>query len=118
MASTRLTKNLTSDCRAPASAAAHLSAVVVQGGDFTHGNGMGGESIYGAKFPVRTAVPGLNKSSGKARRFSRIWKIDVFWRALSRDVHCHLTPVNSPQGRLLRCEGCGRPLCVYGDQSR
>lgn len=30
--------------------------VVLQGGDFTHGNGMGGESIYGAKFPVRPAV--------------------------------------------------------------
>ena len=26
-------------------------ALMAQGGDFTHGNGMGGESIYGPVFP-------------------------------------------------------------------
>ena len=30
--------------------------MVMQGGDFTHGNGMGGESIYGSKFAVRTLI--------------------------------------------------------------
>lgn len=37
---------------------------MAQGGDFTVGNGTGGESIYGAKFPdenfkERHTVPGL-----------------------------------------------------------
>jgi len=37
---------------------------MLQGGDFTQGNGMGGESIYGAKFPdenfkLKHTIPGL-----------------------------------------------------------
>jgi len=43
-----------------------IPGFMLQGGDFTHGNGMGGESIYGAKFDdefengmVKHSVPGL-----------------------------------------------------------
>lgn len=41
-----------------------IPGFMLQGGDFTHGNGMGGESIYGAKFPdenfkFKHSMPGL-----------------------------------------------------------
>ena len=29
---------------------------MIQSGDFTDNNGMGGESIYGLKFPVRCSI--------------------------------------------------------------
>lgn len=37
---------------------------MLQGGDFTHGTGTGGESIYGGKFPdesfdIKHDIPGL-----------------------------------------------------------
>lgn len=41
-------------------------SMAVQGGDFTHGNGMGGESIYGAKFAVRLGGAGQSGSPPRA----------------------------------------------------
>ena len=35
-----------------------IPGFMLQGGDFTHGNGMGGESIYGQKFEVRGGQEG------------------------------------------------------------
>ncbi len=42
---------------------------MLQGGDFTDASGIGGESIYGAKFPVRATDPIKRTQRGMVRMF-------------------------------------------------
>ena len=41
-----------------------IPGFMVQGGDFTSGDGTGGESIYGAKFEVRAVCAGYGVTAG------------------------------------------------------
>lgn len=50
-----------------------IPSFMIQGGDFTHGNGMGGESIYGTKFAdenfkLKHTEPGTIVSSLKEEK--------------------------------------------------